>query len=56
MSGDHEIRIQPIAGGKPRLLLAVPDDLFSFDISRDGEQIAYISGRLTTDLIIIRNF
>jgi hypothetical protein len=37
-------------------LLTVPDDLFSFDVSRDGQQIAYISGRVTNDLVLIRNF
>jgi Tol biopolymer transport system component/DNA-binding winged helix-turn-helix (wHTH) protein len=56
ISGNHEIRIQPIAGGKPRPLLTVTDLLFSFDISRDGQQIAYISGRVTNDLILIRDF
>ena len=56
ISGNHEIRIQPIAGEKPRVLVTVPDDLFSFDISRDGKQIAYISGRVTNDLVLIRDF
>ena len=32
ISGAHEIRVQPLAGGKPRELLSVPDTLFSFDI------------------------
>jgi serine/threonine protein kinase/dipeptidyl aminopeptidase/acylaminoacyl peptidase len=56
ISGQHEIRSQPIAGGRPRVWLTVPDELFSFDVSRDGKQIAYISGRVTNNLILIRGF
>ena len=56
IAGPHEIRVQPITGGEPRILLSVADELYSCDVSRDNQRIAYISGRVANDLVLVRNF
>jgi Tol biopolymer transport system component len=55
--GKNEIVAQPLTGAPPRSLLTSADEwIFSFDLSRDGQWVAYLSGRLTTDLVLIRDF
>ena len=49
------LMVQPLSGEMPRKLLESSDDLFWFDLSPDGKQVAYISGRQTTDLVMIAN-
>jgi Tol biopolymer transport system component len=51
--GGREIFVQPVFGGGGRSILKVEGDpLLAFDISRDGKQIAYTVGRVTSDLIV----
>lgn len=51
-SENHQFKLQSIAGGAPRVLLDVPNEsLFAVAVSADGRQIAYTSGRITTDLV-----
>jgi Tol biopolymer transport system component len=56
-SGANEIVVRLLTGGAPRLLLKAADErIFSFDITRDGQSVAYLSGRITDELILIRDF
>jgi eukaryotic-like serine/threonine-protein kinase len=48
------IMLQPL-GGAPRKLLESVDDLLWFDLSADGRQVVYTSGRVTTDMVMIRD-
>jgi len=51
-SGNRQIRLQQIAGGAPQILLSSPNEVFfAVALSPDGGQIAYTSGRITTDLV-----
>jgi len=57
IKGLNKIMLQPLTENEPRLLLTAADDwIFSFDFSRDGQQIAYLSGRFTNGLVLIRDF
>src|SRR5262249_41494471 len=48
------IKLQPLSGGPPQTLLQLSGGLiFSFDLSRDGKQLAYASGSSTTSLILL---
>jgi len=50
------LNLQPLDGGAPRALLELANDsLFWFDLSSDGQQLAYISGQLAHNLIMIRD-
>lgn len=54
LSENHEIKLQPLAGGQPQTLLRVPgDQIFNFAFSPDGKSLAYSSGRATTDLVTL---
>ncbi|MEP7337824.1 MAG: protein kinase [Acidobacteriota bacterium] len=51
-SGNRQIKLQPIAGGPSQTLLNSPNEIFfAVALSPDGNQIAYTSGRITTDLV-----
>jgi Tol biopolymer transport system component len=51
-SGNHQLKLQPIAGGPSQILLELPNEVFfAVALSPDGSQIAYTSGRITTDLV-----
>jgi Tol biopolymer transport system component/DNA-binding winged helix-turn-helix (wHTH) protein len=57
LKGKNKIILQPLTENEPRLLLTATDDwIFSFDFSRDGQLVAYLSGRFTNDLVLIRGF
>jgi hypothetical protein len=48
------IRIQPLTGDVPTQLTHwSANPIFSFDWSRDGKFLAYASGSLTSDVILI---
>jgi Tol biopolymer transport system component len=53
-SGVGNIWVQPIDGGAPKQLTHWnPAPIFSFDWSRDGKWLAYASGSLTSDVVLI---
>jgi Tol biopolymer transport system component len=53
-AGVGNIWAQPIDGGAPRQLTHWnPASIFSFDWSRDGKWLAYASGSLTSDVVVI---
>ena len=48
--------LQPLDGGPPRTLLKLANDsLYWFDLSPDGQQLAYISGQFAFNLLLIRD-
>jgi Tol biopolymer transport system component len=48
---------QSLDGGPPKLLFdASPDNIFYYDWSRDGKQLAFARGSLTQDIVLISNF
>ena len=50
------LTLQPLDGSPPRTVLELSDDsLFWFDLSHDGQQIAYISGQFALNLLLIRD-
>jgi Tol biopolymer transport system component len=56
LMNDREIYVQSLAGGPPQKLFGIQDDLiFWFDLSPDGKQVLYTSGKLISDLILIRD-
>ncbi len=53
-SGVGNIWAQPIDGGAPKQLAHWnPAPIFSFDWSRDGKWLAYASGMITSDVVLI---
>jgi hypothetical protein len=47
----------PLDGGPPKQLTHLKtDQIFSFDFSRDGKQLALSRGTETSDVILIRDF
>jgi Tol biopolymer transport system component len=53
-AGVGNIWIQPLTGGAPTQLTHWnANPIFSFDWSRDGKWLAYASGSLTSDVILI---
>ncbi len=55
-AGVGNIWMQPISGGAPTQLTHWnANPIFSFDWSRDGKWLAYASGSLTSDVILIRD-
>jgi Tol biopolymer transport system component/DNA-binding winged helix-turn-helix (wHTH) protein len=55
-AGVGNIWAQPIDGGAPRQLTHwSPASIFSFDWSRDGKWLAYASGSLTSDVVVIND-
>ncbi|HYW69449.1 MAG TPA: DPP IV N-terminal domain-containing protein [Pyrinomonadaceae bacterium] len=53
-AGIGNIWMQPVSGGAPAQLTHWnPNPIFSFDWSRDGKWLAYASGNLTSDVILI---
>jgi Tol biopolymer transport system component len=47
---------QPVAGGPPRQLTHVPDEIIAYDWSPDGKQLAYTRSAATRDVVLISNF
>ncbi len=48
---------QPIDGGPARMFIpSGPDRIYTFDISRNGKNIAFSRGTETSDAVMIRNF
>jgi hypothetical protein len=49
---------QPIEGGKPTQLtdFKAADEIYGFDLSPDGKQIAFARGTWAFDIVLIRNF
>jgi len=53
-SGVGNIWTQSLDGGAPKQLTHwSPNPIFSFDWSRDGKWLAYASGSLTSDVVLI---
>ncbi|MBI3421357.1 MAG: hypothetical protein HY011_00240 [Acidobacteria bacterium] len=49
------IRLQPLDGGAPQTLLELPDQkLYWFDLSPDGQRLAYISGNFALSFLLVR--
>ncbi len=50
--------VQPIAGGPPVRLTDFKDgeQIFDFDWSRDGKQLALVRGTSSSDVVMINNF
>jgi hypothetical protein len=47
---------QPLSGGKPtRVTRFNSDEIWDFDLSRDGSQIVLTHGRIDSDVILIRD-
>jgi Tol biopolymer transport system component len=56
-NGVSNIWAQPIDGGLPKqLTLFGSDQIFDFDLSRDGKQLALARGKLTSDVVLISGF
>ena len=54
--GVANIWSQPIAGGRPKQLTEFKtDEIFAFDWSRDGKQLALVRGTGTNDAVLIRD-
>ena len=54
--GVGNIWIQPLDGGAPKQLTHwSPNPIFSFGWSPDGKWLAYASGTLTSDVVLISN-
>jgi len=48
------IWLQPMAGGSPRELVNFdPDTIYWADFSRDGKRLAFVRGRLISDLVLV---
>jgi Tol biopolymer transport system component len=55
--GISNLWAQPLDGGQPKQLTNFTSDLiFSFDLSRDGKQLALSRGMVTSDVLLISNF
>jgi Tol biopolymer transport system component len=55
-AGVSNIWAQPIAGGAPKKLTGYKaDEIFLFDISRDGKQLALSRGAVNNDVVMIRD-
>ncbi|MGH7186029.1 MAG: TolB family protein, partial [Pseudomonadota bacterium] len=52
----NTLKLQPLDGGPPRTLLELASgSLYWFDLSPDGQQLAYISGNFALNLLLIRD-
>jgi serine/threonine protein kinase len=55
--GVSNLWLQPLAGGKPRLLTNFSSDrIYSFDWSADGKQLVVARGNSSSDIVLISNF
>jgi Tol biopolymer transport system component len=55
--GVSNLWAQPLDGGQPKQFTNFTSDLiFSFDLSRDGKQLALSRGTVTSDVVLISNF
>jgi serine/threonine protein kinase/Tol biopolymer transport system component len=53
-SGAANIWSQPVAGGQPaRLTDFTSDNIYSFDLSRDGRQLALARGSVSSDVVVM---
>jgi len=51
------ICVQPLTGGPPKQLdNFYPDTIYSAEWSRDGSQLAFVRGRLSSDLVLLTRF
>jgi Tol biopolymer transport system component len=56
-NGVTNLWAQPIDGSPPKQLTNFASELiFSFDLSRDGKQVAMSRGTQTSDVVLINNF
>jgi Tol biopolymer transport system component len=56
-NGVTNLWAQPVDGSPPKQLTNfVSDRIFSFDISRDGKQVALNRGTSASDVVLISNF
>lgn len=56
-NGVSNIILQPIDGGPTRRLTSFTENqIYRFDLSRDGKQLAYSRGMGSSDIVLIRNF
>ena len=54
VTGKHRIWVQPLDGSAPKQLTHWnPNPIFSFGWSPDGKWLAYASGTLTSDVVLI---
>ena len=57
VGGVSNIWSLPLDGGPPKQLTAFKDDqIFWFDYSRDGRQLALSRGKQTSDVVLIKDF
>jgi Tol biopolymer transport system component/tRNA A-37 threonylcarbamoyl transferase component Bud32 len=55
-AGVSNIWSQPVAGGPPNQVTDLKaDQIFNFDVSRDGKQFVLARGAATTDVVLIRD-
>ena len=55
-AGVGNIWSQPIAGGRPKQLTEFKtDEIYAFDWSRDGKQLALVRGIEANDVVLIRD-
>jgi hypothetical protein len=55
--GRYEILSLPLDGGPPKQLTDFKaDQIFWFDFSRDGKQLALSRGTQTSDVVLIKDF
>jgi TolB protein len=57
-NGITNIWSQPVDGGAPKQLtdISKPEQIFTFDLSGDGKQLAVSRGIVTSDVVLISNF
>jgi Tol biopolymer transport system component len=55
-SGNENIWRQPLSGGRPTQVTRFnSDQIWDFDLSRDGSQIVLTHGRIDSDVMLIRD-
>ena len=53
-SNNREIKLQPLTGGAAQTLLSLSDEsVFSCALTSDGQNLLYVRGRLTSDLVLL---
>ena len=55
--GASKLMLQPVEGGAPKhLLTSEVEKFFGWDWSRDGQQLAIVSGLWTTNVVLVKDF
>lgn len=55
--GASKLMLQPVEGGAPKqLLTSEVEKFFGWDWSRDGQQLALVSGLWTTNVVLVKDF